>query len=75
MAIESEKRRKFKALAESRTTKALEAIGRIGNLSNRQAYEFDDVDIRKIAKALRDAVALVEARFDSTDVRKSRFKL
>ena len=59
----TQKREKFRELAEGRTTKALDAIARIGNLSNRQVYEYEDVEVKKIMRALRDAVAEVEARF------------
>jgi len=69
------KREKFRDLAESRTTKALEAISRIGNLSNRQVYEYEDAEVKKIMRALRDTVAEVEARFESPRTRKTGFKL
>lgn len=59
------KREKFRALAEARTNKAIQAITRIGNLSNRQIYEFDDADVRKVIRALKDAVGAVEARFET----------
>ncbi len=59
------KREKFRALAEARANKAIEAIARIGNLSNRQIYEFEDAEVRKVVRALKDAVASVEARFES----------
>lgn len=72
----TQKRQKFKELAESRTTKAIEAITRIGNLSNRQVYEYEDAEVKKIARALRDAVAAVEARFEAPRSRSSTgFKL
>lgn len=61
----TEKHDKFKELAESRTNKALEAIARIGNLSNRSLYEWEEVEVKKVIKALRGAVADVEQRFDS----------
>lgn len=57
------KRLKFRELAEKRTSKALESIRLIGNLSNRQTYAFEEAEVRKITKALKDAVAEVEARF------------
>jgi hypothetical protein len=70
------KRAKFRELAESRTNKALDAIGRIGNLSNKQVYEFEESEIKKIVKALRDSVQAVESRFDSSQGRSSSgFKL
>jgi hypothetical protein len=57
------RREKFRQLAEKRTNKALEAIRVVGNLSNRQTYKFEDTEVRKILKALRDAVSEIEARF------------
>ena len=50
---------------KSRTNKAIEAILRIGNLSNRQIYDFEDAEVRKVVRALKDAVTSVEARFKS----------
>ncbi|MDG4902906.1 MAG: hypothetical protein EOQ54_15285 [Mesorhizobium sp.] len=72
----SEKRMKFVKLAEARTQAALEAIRKIGNLSNRRAYEFDDGDVKKMIKALRDATSDIERKFGSTSAaEKDVFKL
>lgn len=72
----SAKHQKFRDLAESRTNKALDAIGRIGNLSNRSIYEWDEAEVRKVVKALKDAVSEVEARFASPKGKVSaKFKL
>jgi hypothetical protein len=60
-----DKHQRFRALAESRTNKAIQAIVRIGNLSNRQIYDFEEPEVRKIIRALRDAVSAVEGRFES----------
>jgi hypothetical protein len=55
---------------------ALEAIRRIGNLSNRQLYDFEDAEVRKILKVLRDATADIETRFASPKGRSGgKFKL
>jgi hypothetical protein len=71
-----EKHDKFRQLAENRTNNALLAIGRIGNLSNRQLYDFEESEVRKILKALKDAVSEVEGRFASPKGKPdSRFKL
>ena len=69
------KRENFVRLAEGRTRVALDAIRKIGNLSNRHAYEYTDADVKKIAKALRDATAELEMRFGSTADRADAFKL
>lgn len=66
MAKAISKRERFRTLAEKRTNKALDAILRIGNLSNRQIYEYDEAEVRKIAKALKEAVATIESRFESS---------
>ena len=62
----SEKREKFVRLAEGRTQSALDAIRKIGNLSNRRAYDYDDADIKKIIKTLREATNEVERKFGSS---------
>ncbi|WEX08942.1 MULTISPECIES: hypothetical protein [Hyphomicrobiales] len=69
MADTDKKHAKFRELAEKRTNKALEAIRLIGNLSNRQTYSYEDAEVRKIVKALRDAVAEVETRFGRSSSR------
>lgn len=65
------KRAKFREIAEARTNRAIEAIARLGNLSNRQIYEWDEAEIKKIVKALRDSVAEVEQRFTSPKTKRS----
>jgi hypothetical protein len=76
VAIVRDKHQKFKELASRRTDRALEAIERIGNLSNRQLYAWDDAEIRKILKALREEVSKVEARFEGPNSRRrERFSL
>ncbi len=57
------KRLKFRELAEGRTNKAITAIARIGNLSNRQLYEWEDAELKKIIRALKDAVSDIENKF------------
>lgn len=66
MSEDSEKREKFVRLAEGRTQSALDAIRKLGNLSNRRAYEYNDADVKKIIKALRDATGEIERKFGST---------
>jgi hypothetical protein len=66
MIKDNEKRLKFVKLAEGRVQAALTAIRKIGNLSNRRSYEFDDADIKKMMKALREALNDTERKFDPT---------
>jgi len=60
------KREKFVKLAESRTVNALKAIRVIGKLGNRNAYEYDDSDVRKIVKALNDEIEALNNRMKAT---------
>lgn len=69
MAKAPSKQLRFRGLAEKRTNKAIEAILRIGNLSNRQIYEYDEAEVRKITRALKDAIATIEIRFESSKSR------
>lgn len=72
----SEKREKFIKLAEGRTQLALDGIRKIGNLSNKRAYEYSKDDIRKIIKALKDATSDLERKFGaSNDDSSNKFKL
>jgi hypothetical protein len=76
MKADNEKRTKFIKLAEGRVQAALNAVRKIGNLSNRRSYQYDDADVRKIIKALRDAVSETERRFDpSSSPGQKTFKL
>ena len=76
MSAHERKHEKFRELAEKRTNKALEAVRLIGNLSNRQTYVYEEAEVRKIVKALRDAVSDVEGRFSTASSRTGgEFKL
>jgi len=60
------KRDKFVELAEARVNRAMKDLQLIGNLSNRAAYEFTDVDIRKMFAALQKAMDNAKARFSKS---------
>lgn len=60
------KRQKFVKLAESRTVNAIKAIRTIGKLGNRNAYDYDDADVRKIVKALNDEIEALKNRMKTT---------
>jgi len=72
---DSGKRENFVRLAEGRTQIALDAIRKLGNLSNRRAYEYTDADIRKISKALKEAISDLEKRFGSSGDTTETFRL
>jgi hypothetical protein len=67
------KREAFKRLAERRTNAAMDRIRVIGNLSNRNAYEYSDEDVRAIFAALEQELKVTRAKFQSA--RRRAFKL
>lgn len=69
------KRANFVKLAEGRTQAALAAIQKIGNLANERAYGKNPADVKKIAAALKEAIAEMERRFDPKTEKKDLFKL
>lgn len=72
----SPKHEKFRELAEGRVNKALDAINRVGNLSNRQLYEWEDAEVKKILRALKNSVNEVETKFTSPKGKSdAKFKL
>jgi hypothetical protein len=75
MVGKTDKREKFVRLAEGRTQSALEAIRKIGNLSNKRAYEYRDEDIKKIIRALKEAINDTEKKFETTPESGNKFKL
>jgi len=66
LVTKGEKREKFVRLAEGRTQLALDAIRKIGNLSNQRAYDYEHSDVKKILKALREATNDIERKFGSS---------
>ena len=60
-----DRRSKFVELAENRTKNAIKAIRVIAKLGNKNAYEFTDADVNKIAKALIREVELMKTRMSA----------
>ncbi len=59
------KRQKFVELAGNRTRNAIKAIRTIAKLGNKNAYDYTDSDIKKIASALNREVDALKARMGS----------
>ena len=70
----SGKREKFKELAEKRVNNTMKNIQLIGNLSNTRTYEYDEEDVKKIFKTLKEQINLAESKFKSKDSSRN-FKL
>ena len=62
----NEKREKFVNMAESRTKNAIKAIRVIAKLGNKNAYEYTEADVKKIASALNREIDQLKARMTSS---------
>lgn len=71
MERSAQKSAKFKELAVKRTNKALKAISGIENLSNRNSYTYDDLQVKKITTALQAAVDAVVNSFKTPDAKRT----
>lgn len=69
----NEKRDKFHELAEKRVSNALKQIQLIGNLANTRAYEYEEEEVKKIFKSLKEELNLAEAKFKAKG-RNNNFK-
>jgi len=71
------KREIFVKTAEVRVNRALKHIKIIGALNDKSAYVYSDADVKKIVKALKDAVLEIETKFKEPVIinKKEKFKL
>lgn len=63
-----DKSAKFIELANKRVNRAIKDLKLIGNLSNRQNYEYTEEQARKIVKALQYEIDMVKQSFLSNEV-------
>jgi hypothetical protein len=61
-----DKRKKFVKLAEKRTRNAIRAIRIIGKLGNKNAYEYTEADVKRIASALMKEIDVMKSRMSQT---------
>ena len=70
------KRENFVRIAEKRTRNAIKAIRIIGKLGNKNAYDYTEADVKRIASALYKEVDAMKARMSQTGSKESvDFKL
>jgi hypothetical protein len=69
------KSEKFVRLAEKRVNNALKQISLIGNLANKNFYDYDKNQVIKIIKALKEEISKLEKEFDNYNSSINKFKL
>jgi len=60
---EESKNEKFRRLAKQRGERALKELHLLGNLGNRNNYEYSDAEVRKLFTALEDELRLSKSKF------------
>jgi len=61
--IKESKRDRFVRVAEARTAKIISMIRLLGNCSNKAVYEYQAKDLKKIFKAIDDALEDARIRY------------
>lgn len=69
------KQENFIRLAESRVNKALDNIRLIGNLSNKNNYDYEQSDVNKIISTLEREIKLLKKKFETAQQHNGSFKL
>ena len=69
--MKRDKRAKFIELGEKRVANAIRALRLVGNLADRNNYQYSEKDAADISKALRIEVTDVANKFKRTDSGKS----
>lgn len=73
--MDRDRRQKFIDLAEKRTNRAINCIRLLGNLSNRNNYDYSEADTRAILRALDGEIKTLKAKFDQSSRGEKTFKL
>ena len=75
MSFIDEKKENFIRLAESRTNKAINYIELIGNLSNRNYYDYTPEQVDAIFTAIQSTLTAQKRRYNASLNKKRKFRL
>ncbi len=65
---------KFERLAEKRVNEAIKKLRLIGNLSNKNNYEYTDKHVKKVLEVLESEVRLLKMKFKGDELDSVIFK-
>ena len=69
LMTEETKNEKFKRLAEKRANDIINRLRLVGNLSNRQQYDYSDEEVSALFGAIKDALRRSESSFNNSVVK------
>lgn len=75
MKIGESKKSAFKRLAANRTNNAVRNIRLLGNLSNKNNYDFSEAEYRKVFGVIESELKLAKSRFLIALNKKEKFKI
>lgn len=67
------KHEKFKRLAKQRGDRVLKDLELLGNLGNRNNYDYTETDVRKLFSTLEEELRLAKMRFKQSKKREIKF--
>jgi hypothetical protein len=67
------KHEKFKRLAKQRGDRVLKDLDLLGNLGNRNNYDYSETDVRKLFSTLEEEIRLAKMRFKLNKKREINF--
>ncbi|MBK5500160.1 hypothetical protein [Peribacillus sp. TH14] len=72
---DNKKMEKFEDLAEKRVSETLKKLQLIGNLSNKNNYDYTDAHVKQIIDTLESEIKVLKNKFiEESKERKSEFK-
>lgn len=71
--MKQNKRENFERLAEKRMTEAIKKIRLIGNLSNRNNYDYTDAHVKEMISTLENEIVLLKNKFKQDEERETTF--
>ena len=61
------KQERFRTVAGRRVQKVLDDLDSLSNCANKANYEYTDIEVKKMIKAITDKVALLKMAFDAAN--------
>lgn len=70
---EETKNERFKRLAKQRGDRVLNDVHLLGNLSNRNNYDYSEAEVRKLFGAIEEELKIAKSKFVSSKKREIKF--
>lgn len=74
MSDKSTRRERFEGVAGRRVQAILDGFDRLSNCSNKNNYEYNEKDVRKMFSTIKDRLKRVESMYDEELNKKSKNK-